>query len=256
MATKKNAENKTTVVTPVPELPADEISQMNIYKKLMFVRKEFLASNVKKSGVNLHAEFQYFELVDIVPLAEELFAKYGLLLIESFTEGKAVAELVNVDDDVTSIKFTIPLQFIAEPAKFRMNEVQGVGAVVTYYRRYLYMLVLDLVESDGIDNQKPKEDAPATSAPAAPAAPKKSAPPTPAERQETKAEITDAEGAADELMVQGLKDALKALLEKDPEQEGFVQNIAVQTNAFQNLSKTTCEKLIAGIRDMIAAYGD
>lgn len=253
MAAKKNTETN-TLVTPVVELSIDEIRDMSVYAKLMFVRKEFLTNNIKKSGINLHAEFQYFELVDIVPLAEELFAKYGLMLVQTFTEDKAIAELINVDDDTQSVKFSIPLRFIAEPAKFRMNEVQGVGAVVTYYRRYLYMLVLDLVESDGIDNQKPKGDSDKTTAPST-TAPKK-APPTTAEREEIKKELTNADGAADELMVQGLKNALKALIEKDPEQEDFVQSVAIKTEAFSKITKAQCEQLIEGVRQMIAAYGD
>ena len=47
----------------------------------------------------------------------------------------------------------IPLQFITEPGKFRMNEVQGVGAAVTCYRRYLHEIVLDLVEADSFDGE-------------------------------------------------------------------------------------------------------
>lgn len=244
MATKA----KNTDQTPVPEM---DTSEMNVWAKLLQVRSEFYTEGAKKTGKNLHAEFMYFELEDIVPVAAPLFAKYGLLLIPTFVEGNAVAEVVNIDDPHEVIRFTIPLQFIAEPAKFRMNEVQGVGAVVTYYRRYLYMVVLDLVESDGIDNQKPKNgDAPAASA----AAPKKSKPVSTAERETIKNELTDAEGNADELQIQALKSALKALMELDPEQENFVQEVAMKTNSFTEITKANCEALINGVKEMIAAY--
>lgn len=249
------ASKKTEVVeNPAPQV---DYSEMNVYAKLLNVRREFMSEATKKSGVNMHAEFQYFELIDIVPRAEGLFQTYGLLLIPTFTEDKAVAEIVNADDPTESIKFSIPLKFIAEPAKFRMNEVQGVGAVVTYYRRYLYMVVLDLVESDGIDNQNPKgEDEPAkpkTGAKSGKTTAKK-APPTAAERAEITTEVTDADGAADDLMVQGLKNALKTLLEKDPDQEDFVQSVAIRTEAFSKITKAQCEQLIEGVKEMIAAY--
>ena len=146
MATKK-AEEVATLDT----------STMNVWEKLSAVRIEFYEAGAKKSGKNLHAEFMYFELKDIVPIAEPLFKKYGLLFVPTFLDGNATALIVNTDKPEEHLNFHIPLVFIAEPGKFRMNEVQGVGAVVTYYRRYLYMMVLDLVESDGFDNQNNKK---------------------------------------------------------------------------------------------------
>ena len=49
-------------------------------------------------------------------------------------DGNAVADIVNTENPEEHTCFSIPLQFIAEPSKFRMKEVQGVGAAVTYYR--------------------------------------------------------------------------------------------------------------------------
>ena len=241
------------MATSTKKTETTDVSGMNVFAKLLAVRSEFNEAGAKKTGRNIHAEFMYFELADIVPIAAPIFAKYGLLLIPTFVEGNAVAEVINIDDPHEKINFTIPLQFIAEPAKFRMNEVQGVGAVVTYYRRYLYMVVLDLVESDGIDNQKPKTDGDAPAP--APAAPKKGGKPvTAAERETIKGELTDADGNADELQIQALKAALKALMELDPDQENFVQEVAVKTESFTNITKANCEALINGVKEMIAAY--
>ena len=238
--------------TKKTEAPGVDYSTLNVWAKLLGVRSEFYGAGAKKTGRNIHAEFMYFELVDIVPVAEELFAKYGLLLIPSFTETAAVAEVINIHDPSEKITFSIPLQFIAEPGKFRMNEVQGVGAVVTYYRRYLYMIVLDLVESDGIDGQKPTNDGEDTPPPA----PKttRKAPATPKERKEIKAQLTESEGQATELQISGLKTALKKLLELDPEQESFVQSVAVKTEGFTKITKDQCEQLVNGVAEMLAAY--
>ena len=242
------AKNADKIPAPV------DTSTLNVWAKLLKVRSEFYAEGAKKTGKNLHAEFKYFELEDIVPVAAPIFAKYGLLLIPTFVEGNAVAKVVNIDDPEETICFTIPLQFIAEPAKFRMNEVQGVGAVVTYYRRYLYMVVLDLVESDGIDNQKPQGEDGGSPAPAAPK--KASKPVSAAEREAIKGNLTDTDGQADELQIQALKNALKALMERDLDQENFVQEVAVKTESFTNITKANCEALIEGVKEMIAAYGE
>jgi hypothetical protein len=230
-----------------------DYSEMNVWAKLLAVRTEFYAEGAKKTGKNLHAEFKYFELEDIVPVAEPIFAKYGLLLVPTFIHESAVAQVVNVNDPEEKIEFILPLQFIAEPAKFRMNEVQGVGAVVTYYRRYLYMVVLDLVESDGIDNQKPVTEDNDGNAPTTPA-PKKKTPVSASERETIKSELTDADGNADPLQIEGLKAALKKLMALDPEQENFVQEVAVKTNSFTEITKANCEALINGVNDMISAY--
>ena len=243
MATKK---------TTTEETPAVDTTSMNVWAKLLAVRSEFYATGAKKTGKNLHAEFMYFELEDIVPVAEPLFAKYGLLLVPTFNDGNATAHVVNIDKPEESIDFIIPLIFIAEPGKFRMNEVQGVGAVVTYYRRYLYMVVLDLVESDGFDSQDGRKNLPDDEDTPAP---KKSTKPVSAdERKAIKEELTSEDGAADEKEVAELKTYLKKLMECDPDQEDFVQSVALKTESFKKITKSQCAALIEGVKEMIAAY--
>ena len=77
MATKKTE-------TPI------ETATMNVWQKLLASRMDFLKQKVKQSGVNLHAEFTYFELKDIVPVATDIFAKYNCVFLTTFPEGKAV----------------------------------------------------------------------------------------------------------------------------------------------------------------------
>lgn len=228
---------------------AAETPTINVWTKLMHARTDFYAEGAKKTGRNLHAEFMYFELADIVPIAEPIFAKHGLVMIPVFTDYQATAQIVNVDNPEEKIMFSIPLRFISEPGKYRMNEVQGVGAVVTYYRRYLYMIVLDLVEFEDIDNRKPVAEEPEK-----PKAAKAKKPVSAAEREVIKEELTDADGKANELQIQGLKSALKKLMEQDPEQENFVQEVAIKTNAFTEITKSQCEALINGVREMMQAY--
>ncbi len=240
MATKKPTEQTAPV----------ETAEMNVWSKLLAVRNEFYAAGAKKTGKNLHAEFMYFELKDIVPVAAPIFAKYGLLLLPTFVDGNAVADVVNIEKPDEHIYFTIPLQFIAEPAKFRMNEVQGVGAAVTYYRRYLYMIVLDLVEDDGFDKDSGKDEEDETPTPV----PAKK-PATTEERKEIKKSLTNADGEADDLQKSALKAALKKLKEIDPSKEEFIQKIAIKTEKFTKIKKSACEQLILTVNEMIENYG-
>lgn len=232
------------------EQTAIDTTGMNVWSKLLAVRNEFYAAGAKKTGKNLHAEFMYFELSDIVPVAAPIFAKYNLLLMPTFENGNAEAVVINTEKPNERINFSIPLQFIAEPGKFRMNEVQGVGAAVTYYRRYLYMIVLDLVEADSFDgenNTAEAEDTPAS-------APKKK-PATTEQRQEIKKTLTNSDGEADDLQKSALKAALKKLKEIDPSKEEFIRKIAIKTEKFTSIKKAACEQLILTVNEMIENYG-
>ena len=240
MATKKPATEQTPIDT----------TGMNVWSKLLAVRDEFYAAGAKKTGKNLHAEFMYFELVDIVPVAAPIFSKYGLLLVPTFVDGNAVADVINAEKPDEHICFSIPLQFIAEPGKFRMNEVQGVGAAVTYYRRYLYMIVLDLVEADGIDGASDKSDDEKTPAPKA--EPKK--PVSTEKRDEIKQGLTAPEANADELQIKALKAVLKKLKEVDSTQEEFIQQVAIKTEGFTKISKSACEQLVLKVGEMVENY--
>lgn len=231
----------------------------NIYAKLALCRQEFLRADLKKTGVNPHAEFEYLELADFLPTASRILAEHGLVYLVSFRDEQVVGTLVNTENSEEQIEFTVPYRCIAEPAKFRMNEVQSCGAEITYYRRYLWFIVMDCVDPDALDRTSGKTE----SAPAVPVAEpakktkKKSAPqPTPAERSEIKKEVVGADEPADELQIAGLKAALKELMTKDPSKEEFVQAAAVKTKAFTTLTRAKCDELIAGVRQMLAQYGD
>ena len=85
---------------------------------------------------------------------------------------------------------------------------------------------------------------------------KSAAPATPKEREEAKKEMTGTDGQADELQIKALKEACKTLMDKDSDQEEFVQQIAMKTNGFTNVTRAACEQLIQNLGEMIAAYGE
>ena len=238
------------------EITKEELGGMTVAQRLSEARVRFLESGAKKSGVNQHAEFMYFELADIVPTATRIFDDLDLLFMISFDGEMARGTLYtteNFEDENNSyITVSFPMRSIAEPAKFRMNEVQGLGAEITYMRRYLYMLILDIVEADTFDAESGRmEDAPKPAKTAKKAAKK---PATKEERAEIKEEITDADGPAEELQVENLRLALAKLLNTDPEQEEFVQAVAVETEGFTKVTKSQAEKLIGGISEMLEQY--
>lgn len=222
-----------------------ETATLTITQKLLAARRDFLNAGVKKSGKNIHAEFLYYELKDIVPTATEIFTRYNLLYLNTFVDGMATGTLVDLDSDKTLV-FQFPMRSIAEPAKFRMNEVQGLGAEITYFRRYLYMLLFDIVDADGFDGVSG-----GNTEPPAPEPPKPKKPATTEERKEIKKNLTKVDAPADELQVNALKGVIKELLQTDPSKEEFVQKIVLKTEKFTKLTKVQCEELIMKIQGMI-----
>ena len=219
---------------------------MNVYQKLIEARSQFLNDGVEKSGKNMNVGFKYFELTDIVPSVTKIFKELGLIAIDKFTTETAYMTIVNCDAPEETIEFEAPFNQIApivsNAGKQVTNEMQALGSSITYMRRYLYMIAMDIVENDEIEPQI-TNDTPAE-------APKK-APATPEQRQEVKQELTAPAENASTLQIKGLKAVLKKLKDKDPSKEEMIAKIAVETQGFTVISKSDCETLINRISEML-----
>ena len=219
---------------------------MNVYQKLIEARSQFLNDGVEKSGKNMNVGFKYFELTDIVPSVTKIFKELGLIAIDKFTNETAYMTIVNCDAPEETIEFEAPFNQIApivsNAGKQATNEMQALGSSITYMRRYLYMIAMDIVENDEIEPQI-TNDTPAE-------APKK-APATPEQRQEVKQELTAPAENASTLQIKGLKAVLKKLKDKDPSKEEMIAKIAVETQGFTVISKSDCETLINRISEML-----
>ena len=219
----------------------------NVYQKLLEARVLFMEEDVKKSGKNMKMSYKYFELQDIVPVALPIFQQVGLLPVTTFENEVATMSLINVDNPSEYINFTSPMREIEPIISNKTggevtNAIQRLGSVETYQRRYLYMIALDIVESDSIEPQTGDNPPPA---------PKPTAPVTPEKRQEVTKTLTAPDGNATELQIKGLKVAMAKLLEVDPSKEDFIHQIAIQTNGLTEISKADCEKLVQAITTML-----
>jgi len=121
---------------------------MNVYQKLNEARDEFHQAKLKKSGHNKFANYYYFELGDFVIPALEIFKQIGLTSIISFGKDEASMTIVNNDKPEEKIVLTSPMSSAALKG---CHEVQNLGAVQTYLRRYLWVAALEIVEHDALD---------------------------------------------------------------------------------------------------------
>ena len=224
----------------------------NVYQKLLKARTMFLASNTQKSGKNMHLAFKYFELDDIVPIATKIFEEVGLISLVSFGENSATMNILNVDTPEESVAFTTPLIQLSENKG--TNAVQAFGSTVTYYRRYLYMIALDICEPDEIDAGLKNNPTPAPTVTPTPVAapvikPTASAPINLAPA--TDKPLTNADGNASDIQIKQLKEVLSKLKNSDPSKEEMIMKIAVETKGFTVISKADCEALTVKIGEML-----
>ena len=131
---------------------------MNVYQKLNLAREKFHQSEIKKSGHNKFAGYNYFELGDFVVPALQIFKEVGLTSVISFKQDVASMTIVNSDKPEEVVTITSPM---SEASLKGCHPVQNLGAVETYIRRYLWVAALEIVEHDELDARKdepPKEE--------------------------------------------------------------------------------------------------
>ena len=131
------------------------MEKKNIYQKLMNVRTNFHKLELKKSGHNKFANFKYFELGDFLVPATKLLNEEGLCPIVTFDNEVAKMVLVNTDNPSETITFTSPMRDLELKGA---NSMQSLGGVETYQTRYLYIQLLNIVESDSFDAVSGKDD--------------------------------------------------------------------------------------------------
>lgn len=125
-----------------------DYSTKNIYQKIQLVKESILKENLKKSGENKYAGFKYYELADFTPSIIKLCNEVGLFTKITFSEELATLRIVNTDNTNEIEEYTSPMRNLVLKG---CNEIQALGGVETYSRRYLYMSAFDIIENDMFD---------------------------------------------------------------------------------------------------------
>jgi len=122
---------------------------MSIYKKLSDAREHFHDLELKKTGHNKFAGYKYFELGDFLIPALKVLKMYGVVSVISFGKEFATMRLIDIDKPDEFIEITSPMSSAALKGA---HEIQNLGAVQTYLRRYLWVAALEIVEHDALDS--------------------------------------------------------------------------------------------------------
>lgn len=148
------------------------ISLDNVRIKLQVARVKLQEMNLKKTGKNSFAHFEYYQLEDFLPQVNKIFASLGLYSEfsitpqvidyeevkngEEITKKPIIKELAILQimdtqktDDILTYEMEVAPVMIGNNSK--QNIYQAAGGRNSYYKRYLYMNALEITESDEID---------------------------------------------------------------------------------------------------------
>jgi hypothetical protein len=127
---------------------------MGVHKKLMTARMRLQGTELKKSGHNKFAGYQYFELGDFLPQINKIFHEEGLCGVVSYTKDYADLTITDTEDG-TCLSISSPM---VEANLKGAHAIQNLGAVETYQRRYLWMTAMEIVEHDALDSSPPVKE--------------------------------------------------------------------------------------------------
>lgn len=135
-----------------------------LYKKLQDAREQFKECGIKKTGQNEFQQYSYFELNEILDLAIPILKKNNLSTKAGFGKKPYYMELIDTETGYGE-KFESDVEDwsydnIGKDSTHN-KMLQGVGKKESYLRRYLYMQILDVHDSDAveIDSEKHAKNA-------------------------------------------------------------------------------------------------
>jgi hypothetical protein len=117
--------------------------------KLQIARIRLQETKLEKTGLNKFSNYTYFQLADFLPKIQEICGSLELFGQVSFTADMATLTITNTEAREQSLTFTSPMSTAALKG---CHDVQNLGAVQTYLRRYLWVMAFEIVEHDPLDS--------------------------------------------------------------------------------------------------------
>ena len=125
---------------------------------IISIRVSLQNLKLKKSGKNKFAGIEYFELADFLPALNELMLKENIN--DQFTIENDMAILV-LRKGEESQEYKMPFKIFDTPLNKNgqpsMQDIQYLGALNTYYKRYLYLNAFGITDGEIIDSMNTNE---------------------------------------------------------------------------------------------------
>lgn len=146
----------------------------NLNESIINIRVKLQNAKLKKTGKNKFAGFDYFELADFLPKLNELMLEENINDMFVIEDDKAKLTLIKENERQ---EYVIPFVMYATPLTFKkdkagnilkdkngeaiqipsMQDIQYLGALNTYYKRYLYLNAFGITDGEVIDNMNNDE---------------------------------------------------------------------------------------------------
>lgn len=117
---------------------------MNLFQKLANARLDLSTMNLKMSGKNTFANYEYYELGDILPAVAKVEQKYKMISVINFGTEIASLTLYDAESD-QKMEFTCEVK---DSEIKGASPIQQYGGMQTYTRRYLYLNLYNFAEVD------------------------------------------------------------------------------------------------------------
>lgn len=215
-------------------------TELNLNESIIKVRVELQKTKLKKSGKNKFAGFDYYELSDFLPKLNELMSQYNIndkFTIETDTSIGTDYAILTLIKGEEKQDYKIPFKIFETPINTKVNDktgevkqvksmqdIQYLGALNTYYKRYLYLNAFGITDGEVIDAMPNDEETPN------PSEPKKVSTATPKQielltkyyKDENLAKLLQANGISklEELSVQKASQLISAITKKKEEVKG------------------------------------
>lgn len=152
--------------------------EKSLNESIISIRVKLQNTKIKKSGKNKFAGFDYFELADFLPKLNELMLEENINDRFYIKDDYATLEIQKGEEIAT---YTMPFVLFDTPLTFKkdkngnllkdkngeyiqvasMQDIQYLGALNTYYKRYLYLNAFGITDGeiiDSMDNEDLQEE--------------------------------------------------------------------------------------------------
>lgn len=144
------------------------MNNSSLNESIIKIRVELQKSKLKKSGKNKFAGFDYYELADFLPKLNELMLEENINDRFYIKDDYATLE-IQKDEEIAT--YTMPFVLFDTPLVYKkdkngnyvkdkngdfilgpsMQDIQYLGALNTYYKRYLYLNAFGITDGEVID---------------------------------------------------------------------------------------------------------
>ena len=143
------------------------MNEKKLNESIINIKVKLQNAKLKKSGKNKFAGFDYFELSDFLPKLNELMLEENINDRFYIKDNYATLELVKGEEVNT---YTMPFVLFETPVNLKQNsntgevrevksmqDIQYLGALNTYYKRYLYLNAFGITDGEIIDSMNDEE---------------------------------------------------------------------------------------------------